>query len=95
MPTPDRVGQRFLVRGAVQGVGYRAYARREALRLGISGYALNLPDGRVEVVAVGASTAIAAFELALRRGPAYSRVEAVVVAPASTDEAKLSGFQIR
>ena len=39
-----------LVKGRVQGVGYRAFAQKKALELGLSGYAENLPDGRVEIV---------------------------------------------
>ena len=41
-----------LVKGRVQGVGYRAFAQKKALELGLSGYAENLPDGRVEAVEV-------------------------------------------
>jgi acylphosphatase len=93
MSPPDRIAKRFLVRGAVQGVGYRAFTRREALRLGLSGYAENLPDGRVEVVAVGNAASIEALETALRRGPAYSRVDSVIAVV--VDEAGGSGFQIR
>jgi acylphosphatase len=44
-----------LVSGRVQGIGYRNFTRKKALELGLSGYAENLPDGRVEVVAEGGS----------------------------------------
>ena len=94
MSPPDRVAKRFLVRGAVQGVGYRAYARREALRLGLSGYAENLDDGRVEVIAVGGAAAVESLEATLRRGPPYSRVDGIVAATVAVDES-LSGFRIR
>ncbi len=95
MSPPDRVAKRFLIQGAVQGVGYRAFARREALRLGVVGYAENLDDGRVEVVAVGGASAVASLEVALRRGPAYSRVDGVVSAPIADDALDPSGFHIR
>jgi acylphosphatase len=95
MSPPDRVAKRFLVRGAVQGVGYRAFARREAQRLGLAGHAENLDDGRVEVVVVGGAAAVAALEAALRRGPSYSRVEGVVESVIALDEANPSGFHIR
>ncbi|WP_445144283.1 acylphosphatase [Dyella sp. Tek66A03] len=68
---------RFLVSGRVQGVFYRASAREQALALGLSGYARNLPDGRVEVLAFGPASAIDTFERWLWQGPAAARVDAV------------------
>lgn len=68
---------RFLVSGRVQGVFYRASTRERALALGLSGYARNLPDGRVEVVASGADAAIEALEQWLQQGPPGARVDAV------------------
>jgi acylphosphatase len=69
--------RRFLVTGRVQGVGYRAFVRREALRLGLAGSARNLADGTVEVVAAGNSEKLVELERALRRGPRLSQVVAV------------------
>ena len=67
---------RFLVSGQVQGVGFRWFVARHARTLGLGGYARNLPDGRVEVVASGAGAeAIARLEELLRAGPAHARVE--------------------
>jgi len=68
---------KFLVSGKVQGVFFRASARSEALALGISGHANNLPDGRVEVLAWGDADALSAFEIWLRRGPPLARVDEV------------------
>lgn len=68
---------RFLVSGHVQGVGYRAAARAEALHLGICGHACNQRDGRVEVIASGSEEALIRFEAWLRRGPAAARVNDV------------------
>ncbi|WP_243047551.1 acylphosphatase [Dyella sp. RRB7] len=68
---------RFLVSGRVQGVFYRGSARERALALGLSGYARNLPDGRVEVVASGSTEALEALERWLWQGPAAARVDAV------------------
>ncbi len=65
---------RFLVSGRVQGVGFRAFVRRQALRLGLRGSAANLADGRVEVIVVGRDDAIDQLEHALRTGPPFSRV---------------------
>ena len=67
---------RFVVSGMVQGVGFRWFVARHARALGLGGYARNLPDGRVEVVASGAGAeALARLEELLREGPAHSRVE--------------------
>jgi acylphosphatase len=68
---------RFRVSGRVQGVFFRASARAEAERLGVQGYAKNLADGRVEVLACGEEAAIRALEAWLWRGPPAARVAAV------------------
>ena len=78
--------KRYLVAGRVQGVGYRWFARGEATRLGLVGYAANLPDGRVEVVAQGEPPALDAFEHELARGPAAARVTSVMAEPAVSTE---------
>jgi acylphosphatase len=70
--------RRFLVRGRVQGVGYRNFARSEAARLGVTGFAANLADGSVEVVAEGNDAALDEFEQALRRGPCFAEVIDVI-----------------
>jgi acylphosphatase len=82
---------RFLVSGKVQGVFYRASAREQALALGLCGYAKNLPDGRVEVVASGASSALEALERWLWHGPVAARVDAVTRETCAAPEVK--GFQ--
>lgn len=71
---------RILVSGRVQGVGFRAFAVREATRLGLDGWVRNLPDGRVEAIARGSEDGLAQFLAALRRGPLAARVDEVVVA---------------
>ncbi|MEJ2592419.1 MAG: acylphosphatase [Candidatus Thiodiazotropha sp.] len=68
---------RYLVAGRVQGVFYRASARHEAQQLGLTGYARNLLDGRVEVVACGDKKAVDALQEWLRRGPANAQVTGV------------------
>ena len=65
---------RFWVSGRVQGVGFRWYARRAAQDLGLTGRVRNLPDGRVEVAAVGDPEALNAFRARLREGPPGARV---------------------
>ena len=68
---------RFLVSGVVQGVGYRFFAVRVATGFGIRGFARNLADGRVEVVAQGAEEALGLFEERLRSGPRGASVTAL------------------
>ena len=84
---------RYVVRGVVQGVGFRYFVLRQALTLGLAGHARNCADGSVEVVAEGATTALAELESRLRVGPAASEVETLereVIEPRGA-----SGFHIR
>jgi acylphosphatase len=83
------------VSGAVQGVGYRAFARRVASRLGLVGFARNLADGRVEVIAVGPVETVAQLEAALREGPLFGRVDRIDVSQAKLEINGLTDFQIR
>jgi len=69
------VSTRFLVSGLVQGVGFRWFVARHARALGLGGYARNLADGRVEVVAHGGAEALQRLEALLRAGPAHAQVE--------------------
>lgn len=72
-----KVCVRCLVAGRVQGVFYRASTRHEAQRLGLTGYASNLLDGRVEVVACGDKDAVESLREWLRKGPANAQVSGV------------------
>ena len=65
---------RYLVRGRVQGVGYRYFVLRQAGALGVTGFARNRADGAVEVVAEGTDDALAGLEGRLREGPAFAEV---------------------
>lgn len=71
------VAKRFIVSGKVQGVFFRASTRQQAVQLNIRGYAKNLSNGSVEVVAIGSMDAIAALEKWLSLGPPSARVDAV------------------
>lgn len=73
------VARRCFVSGLVQGVFFRASTRQKADALGISGYAANLPDGRVEVLMVGERAAASALIDWLKRGPPAAKVSAVEV----------------
>ncbi len=66
------------VYGFVQGVGFRYFVRKNALRLKLEGYAKNLPDGSVEVVAEGEEANLKELVDLLKRGNSYSNVERVV-----------------
>ena len=69
--------RRCLVSGHVQGVFFRASTRQLAMALGLTGYARNLPDGRVEVLACGDATALQSLQAWLREGPAQATVSDV------------------
>lgn len=64
----------FSVSGRVQGVAFRASTRHQAQTLAIAGYAKNLPDGRVEVLAYGSASSLQALEDWLWQGPVHARV---------------------
>lgn len=80
-----RSAARFLVSGKVQGVWFRASTREQALQLRIDGYANNLADGRVEVLALGDAAAIDTLERWLHRGPEHAVVERVERQTATDD----------
>jgi DNA ligase D-like protein (predicted 3'-phosphoesterase) len=79
---------RIAVSGRVQGVGYRVFARRAALELGLRGWVRNAGDGTVSLHAEGAPPALEAFADALARGPRGARVEDV-----STEETRVEGHE--
>jgi acylphosphatase len=66
--------RRWFVGGRVQGVGYRWFAQQNASLLGLTGYARNLDDGRVEVYAAGPKDALDDFAARLRHGPRWADV---------------------
>jgi len=69
----------ILIKGRVQGVGFRANTRRKAYQLGIKGWVRNLRDGRVEAVAEGKKEAINELIRWCHRGPSMARVTDVKV----------------
>ncbi|MEI2454133.1 MULTISPECIES: acylphosphatase [Lysobacter] len=82
---------RFFVSGKVQGVWFRASTREQARTLGLRGYANNLADGWVEVLAAGDEAAIERLAQWLRQGPPNARVDSLQREPADETEAG-SGF---
>lgn len=81
---------RCVVSGRVQGVFFRASTRQKADELGLTGTAVNLPDGRVEVIACGPEARLRQLQSWLWQGPDLARVEAVDCEP--VDERRFNGF---
>jgi acylphosphatase len=69
--------RRFLVRGRVQGVGFRWFVEREAHILGVAGWVRNNADGSVEVLAMGSNEQLVGLRSRLRSGPRAARVDDV------------------
>jgi acylphosphatase len=82
-----KVCRRCLVSGKVQGVFYRASAAERARALGVTGYAKNLPDGRVEVLACGEEVQVKELIDWLRKGPPAAKVQGVDVEDADAAQA--------
>ena len=87
--------QHFLVKGRVQGVGFRWFVQREAAELGLRGWVKNTPDGHVEVLAAGEPDQLEDLQLALAKGSRGSRVDAVIEHQLTESEgANLKSFEI-
>ena len=89
-----KVCKRCQVSGRVQGVFYRASTAEQARRLGITGYAKNLSDGRVEVLACGEEEVVQELIDWLRRGPPAAKVEGMEIESLEIHEAP-SNFSTR
>lgn len=87
-----RVARRAYVSGRVQGVNFRAATARRASALGVVGHARNLPDGRVEVLAIGESRAVDALIEWLHEGPPMADVVGVHVELEPLPAAAPGGF---
>ena len=86
--------KRYFISGNVQGVGYRYFTLRAAERLNLTGYARNLPDGRVEAFAIGTLDQLAKLQAVLERGPWGASVSEVKEEHAAIDPEYESGFAI-
>lgn len=87
------IARRYIVRGRVQGVGFRWFVDHEARQLGLSGWVRNNLDGTVEVLAIGNEQQHSALRDKLQRGPRAARVDEVKVIPAEP-VAGLNTFRI-
>jgi len=83
---------RYFVSGHVQGVFFRASARQEALSLGLTGWARNLPDGRVEVLACGDAAQLELLREWLSTGPPHAQVTGVNAVSVPVEN--VEGFKI-
>ncbi|MFN2533390.1 MAG: acylphosphatase [Pyrinomonadaceae bacterium] len=70
-----RVARKFLIRGDVQGVGYRFFAQRAAARHQVTGYVRNCADGTVEALVEGLPANVEAFKHDLATGPQWAVVD--------------------
>ena len=86
--------RRAVVRGRVQGVGFRFFAERAARELGVRGWVRNRSDGTVETLAEGEAEAVDRYLDRLRKGPLGSRVDAVEITDAEVASPQLSSFEI-
>ena len=94
---PEKIhiqARRFLVRGRVQGVGFRWFVEREAHILQITGWVRNNADGSVEVLAVGTPQQLAGLRARLQEGPRAARVDNVNESEADPVSG-LNSFQVR
>ena len=85
---------RALLKGRVQGVGFRYFVQREAVRLGLTGWVRNLDGGAVELVARGPEVRLRELLARIQDGPALSRVDSAVVDWQAPDSS-LAGFEVR
>ena len=85
---------RILVSGRVQGVYFRAFTQKQANKLGVAGFARNLPDGRVEVFATGSDAAVEKLIQWCHKGPVTAKVERVTTEAVDLPDPP-AGFEIR
>jgi acylphosphatase len=83
MSSEGRIIRHVIVRGFVQGIGYRAWTESTALARRLEGWVRNRRDGTVEAVFAGPAGVVEEMIAACRRGPSFARVDAVDVAEAS------------
>jgi acylphosphatase len=87
--------RRYIVRGRVQGVGFRWFVEREARILGLVGWVRNNEDSTVELLAAGDAEKLVALKARLKEGPRASRVDAVDEFEASPADTGGNSFQIQ
>ncbi|MGR8930003.1 MAG: acylphosphatase [Gammaproteobacteria bacterium] len=84
----------IIVKGKVQGVYFRAYTQKQAIKLNVNGFVRNLANGDVEIVAEGSKTALQALVSWCHKGPLLARVSRVIASQHQTSE-PFESFEIR
>ena len=87
------IKKRFRIYGHVQGVGFRYFTWKQALKIGVTGFVRNLADGSVEVVVVGSESQIEALDAWLQEGPRTAIVNNVLVEDYLSDK-EFTAFQV-
>lgn len=87
-----KVGIHAIIEGRVQGVWFRESTKKKALKLGLTGWVKNLPDGRVELMAYGEKTEIKLLKDWLHHGPPLAKVSQVTVDEIPFEA--LQGFEV-
>ena len=95
LPTNSLATIHLEIAGRVQGVGFRWFARQQARRLGIDGWAVNTRSGTVEIVAKGAPEALQQLEAAVAQGPSGAIVKSVTELAPIAEEEIPEGFDVR
>jgi acylphosphatase len=93
MTSPEKQARRFVVRGRVQGVGFRWFVEREAHTLGIAGWVRNNSDSSVEILAMGTRDQLSGLRSRLQQGPRAARVDNVEESEAKT-VSEMTNFRI-
>ena len=91
----ELVARRLVIEGRVQGVGFRWYVLSRAQPLGVRGWVRNLPDGRVEVVAMATAGTVARLEGIVREGPPGARVTCITSCDVPHEDVDAKSFIIR
>jgi acylphosphatase len=91
--TADSIHYQLLVKGRVQGVGYRAFASRLAAGYNLKGYVKNMPDGSVRIEVEGPREILDQFVHSCKEGPVWARVEEVLATQSPIEG--YSDFKVR
>jgi acylphosphatase len=96
MTETGAIVRRVVVEGSVQGVGYREFTRRAALRLSVAGWVRNRSDGAVEALVRGSPEGVEALIAEMRKGPRFAVVEKLsVIQRDETDGYDIGAFIVR
>jgi acylphosphatase len=89
------VARKLVVRGRVQGVGFRWFVLNRAMAMGVRGWARNLEDGSVEVVALATAETLDAFEELVRQGPPGAQVAEVASSDVPHEDVDTKSFTVK